>query len=160
MSRTITDLDHAAEVAFELLARISTFDQTAPVPDASIIDQWAKMLLGTNLTLDELRAGVIEVYRTGGDTPKNKIGAVMDAAREVRRRANQGNVLRELRALPVAPPSSGPVLRAYAGADGVDCPDCGAVAGDPCVSMLQGTPKRIPCISRMRCVDSPVDATH
>ena len=152
--------DEAADLAVELLMRVAAYDQTAPVADDVTLDQWTDMLIGTNLTPDELRAGVVEVYRTGGDTPKNKIGAVMDAAREVRRRANQGNVLRELRALPVAPPSSGPVLRAYAGADGVDCPDCGAVAGDPCVSMLQGTPKRIPCISRMRCVDSPVDATH
>ena len=152
--------DDAADLAVELLMRVAAYDQTAPLADDVTLDQWTDMLIGTNLTPDELRAGVVEVYRTGGEPPKNKIGAVMDAAREVRRRANQGNVLRELRALPVAPPSSGPVLRAYAGADGVDCPDCGAVAGDPCVNMLQGTPKRIPCISRMGCVDSPVDATH
>lgn len=103
----------------------------------------------SNLTMAHLLAGVRRAY-SGPELPWNAIGAVMTEAKAARQSAGRGRVVREMAALPAAPPSTGPVRAAYGAAAGIDCPECGAPAGDPCRNSRDGGAKRIPCIVRKR----------
>lgn len=104
-------------------------------------------IASADLSLKFLIRGVHRAY-DNGKIPWNPIGAVITEAREARKLAGVGQVIRDLKALPAAPPSAGPVWQAYGEALGLECSKCGAGPGNPCTSAATGTPKRAPCMAR------------
>ena len=145
--------DEAVRAAAGVQALAAAFDQTVSAGSEVVITAWADMLQPTDWTPEELRAAVLRVYRDGGEVPRNKIGAILHAAREVRREARKSAREAAENALP-APPTTGwtgrPVEGAYRahGAVNRPCPTCGVIPGRPCRG--QDGPLRMPHFARLR----------
>ncbi len=113
------------------------------------LHEWTVQIANTNLTREELLGGVRLHFRQETRGPWVVVGNVLEQAREYRRSMQRGSVVRELRALPPAAPSAGPVAGAYDGSIAMECPKCGAGVGRPCVSERTHAPKRMPCVDRL-----------
>lgn len=139
-----------AQAVLGLISRYnpSQYSDRQPEEYARELHEWTIQIAQTNLTRDELCAGVRRHYASAL-TPWITVGEVLSSAREVRRAMRQGSVVAELLALPAAPPSKGPVRAAYGSAVEVECSSCGAAVGAPCVNSRTGTYRRVPCVSRM-----------
>lgn len=138
------------DIAGDILARISTFDSTAPAPSDAVLFQWAEMISHAKLAHEHLAQGVVRVYAGGGEPPKNKIGAVIAEAREARKLAHAGSAVAELTAGESQGGSHGYVLEAAYRVDDaghMDCPTCKARPGEVCEDGEQI--KKIPHTSRL-----------
>lgn len=66
MNRRIVDPTDPVSVAGDIHARISSYDSTAPVPTADLLEDWAEMIYAANVEHVWLVEGVARVYM-GGD---------------------------------------------------------------------------------------------
>lgn len=151
------DPTNPGSVAADILSRISAYDSTAPRADADVVRRWAEIIQASHIDYEFLKQGVIRVYSTGGEPPKMKLAAVLDAARDARRDSRKGETVRELGPAPsfdddaVAAGDSGYAIEeAYTvnGAITLDCPTCDARPNEWCERA--GQTLKIPHTLRLR----------
>lgn len=139
-----------AQAVLDLVARYDhRYAECTPEWYHTQLEEWTIQISNSNLSLAHLLAGV---RRWGGQKkrgPWMDVGDVLDEARAARQLSRQGGEVRALRALPAAPPASGPVAGAYGASLGHECPRCGAGVGEPCVNSKTGDAKRAPCVGRL-----------
>lgn len=137
-------------VATQLLTLVAEFDHRYQGLDVDAMrkrrDAWTQVLASAGVAPEYLAKAVSVVYGTGDRGPLNPLGAVLDEARNVRQRASQGAVVRELTATPRS--TGGPSKAVYeaTGTLDVGCPRCGAKPGFPCVGAYG--PMRAPHMAR------------
>ena len=149
MAQTLTD---PVDVAYDVLIRISTLDQTAPQATDELLDQWSEIIQDSGLKHRHLVEGVKRVYADGGEPPRNKLGAVLVQAKAARRDEGAGSVVAAL-----AAPGHGeahgihapaiPGAYAVNGAINIACPQCAAEGGDACFD--EGGELCIPHLGRL-----------
>lgn len=124
----------------------SRFENLTPPERQSRAEAWAMVIGQTNLTLDELRSGVIRAYSTA-QRPLNPVGAIIEEAKQARLAARRY----EQPALPAAPYTpygrAIPEIYEHNGAGYLQCPTCRAEGGKPCVE--DGQVKKIPHVDRL-----------
>lgn len=134
--RPAVDPTNPASVAGDILARIASYDSTAPVPSPEVIRDWAEMIRAAHIEHRWLVEGVGRVYMDAVEPPKAKLSAVLAAARAARARATQGQALAELAApsFDEEGPRRSPVVAAYQVDDAIalSCPSCDAGPGEFC----------------------------
>lgn len=139
--RPQVDPTNPGSVAADVLARISAYDSTAPRADDDVVRRWAEIIQVANIDYQFIIQGIVKVYSSGGEPPKMKLTAVLDAAREVRRDTRKGDAVRELGPAPsfdddaIAPGDAGyAVETAYQtnGVIGLRCEQCGARPDEVC----------------------------
>lgn len=137
-------------VAAQLLALVAEFDTRFAGLDMDAterkIDAWAPVLASAGVAPEFLAKAVSVVYGTGDRGPLNPLGAVLDAARNARKNASQGAVVRELTAKPRSTGRPSKAVYEATGTLGVGCPRCGAGAGLPCVGAYG--PRQAPHLAR------------
>lgn len=139
-------------VAAQLLALVAEFDTRFAGLDMDAterkIDAWAPVLASAGVPPEFLAKAVPVVYGTGDRGPLNPLGAVLDEARNARKRASQGMVVRELTAKPRNTGGLAKSVYEATGTLGVGCPRCGARPGLPCVGAYG--PTRMPHPARYK----------
>lgn len=134
--RPVVDPTNPASVAGDILARISSYDSTAPVPTTDVIRDWAEMIRAAGIEHQWLVDGVAAVYLGCEEPPKSKLGAVIAAAKAARARHHQGRALQAAAAptFDETGPRRAPVVAAYEVDDAASltCPTCGAGPGEFC----------------------------
>lgn len=149
----------ADTLAAQLAMIITSLDVTMPAATPETLLVWSQVLEPEDFTLQELTKAAGQVYGHGGEVPKNKLGAVLGAAREIRAedakaRRRAAREARELEAGKQAVEPAGwagaPVPGAYAahGARTLRCRSCGARPGDPCRDK-RGRTLRMPHLARL-----------
>lgn len=143
------DMQTAIQRAGVVIGLVSAFDQTMPADSDAMLLAWATALADTNFTENELKTAVQAVYVGRDDVPKNRIGAVFAAAREVkkaeRRQRREALEKQQRLALEAGPGLAGkPNLGVYraesaepgkyvpGGALAVECRTCGVDVGAFC----------------------------
>lgn len=151
------DVSDPVDVAADLLARIASYDSTAPVPSAELLSDWASSIFAAGVEYQFLVEGVHRVFAVGGgDPPRSKLGAVIAAGKVARAESGKGSAVRELGpavSFDDAAPGGYAIEGAYRvdGAIGLGCPadsGCGARPNEWCE--VGGRLKQIPCTARLR----------
>jgi len=90
--------DWAIAAAKAVLAKCAAYDPWFPHPSGATVLAWAEEIEATNLTADDLLAGVTDVYRTHGGGFKAFIADVIEAACKIREDRFQRQQLSDIEA--------------------------------------------------------------
>ena len=155
------NLSEAFRLAAVVVSRVSAFDQTVPADSEVLLDSWARQIVRTSFNEEELIEGVLRAYESGGEVPRNKLGAVLAGARVARKEARKRDRETAERRLELEPGrydsfAGEPSQRAYCkplapgSARPLDVPcsvdHCGAGPGEVCED--KGVVRRVPHIVR------------
>lgn len=135
-----------AEMASDLLRTLAAFDSTTPKPTEATIRLWAEQIKTSGFSWEELYQAAMVIGRRDGEPAKKKLAEVFAEARKLR----AGNQAFKAIAAPAVNAHAlvgAPSAASYATVIDVECPRCGAAAGDYC--MLEGSVKNIPHLSRL-----------
>lgn len=154
--------DRSMRAAAAAWSRARIYDDKLGEPDAARLAAWAESVERWKLDAPDLIEGVMRYYE--GETHGRTIGIgdLLHHARESRRQRAERETAEQVHAAAAALPagdgwaglpinaSGRPVWAAYDVNGAIDrqCPTCGALPNDACVSRTQ-RPQKIPCLSRM-----------
>lgn len=157
---TINASESTVRATAAALSRAALLDDRITDGDPARIAAWAEVIERHGLEQSDLLQGVARHYDRPGTTTI-KVGDLVGEARECRRdRAEREKAQpaaiaapdTQLGNLPIAGADGPPVPDAYEVNGAVDrpCATCKAGPMEPCINKITGSPRKIPCLARLR----------